>query len=156
MPCPRNLARGAAIAALLLATGLIVLAICVQRPNKSEPGHRIIVTEQRKSSAEGEDWVSGLDGGDLQDLRAKAFFLIATTTISPENGKNTGSKNSSGSLDMRQIPQMASSTAVRIEYGSYATIALLQRFLPAFHSLLFFDSRAWKRESGTYCIMFAL
>ncbi|XP_016950191.1 juvenile hormone esterase isoform X1 [Drosophila biarmipes] len=116
MPCayPRNRAHGAVIAALLLATGLIVLAICVQRPSKSEPGHRIIVTEQRKSSAavaeEEEDWVSGLDGGDLQDLRAKAFFLIATTTISPENAEKTEGKNSSGSLDMRQIPQMAGST----------------------------------------------
>ncbi|XP_016989184.2 esterase B1 isoform X1 [Drosophila rhopaloa] len=109
MPCPRNLARGAAIAALLLATGLIVLAICVQRPNES--GHRIIVTERRKSPAEE-------GGGDLQDLRAKALFLIGTTTstttttttttISPENA--TKSENSSGSLDMRQIPQMVRST----------------------------------------------
>ncbi|XP_017084128.1 juvenile hormone esterase isoform X2 [Drosophila eugracilis] len=117
MPCPRNLTHGAAIAALLLATGLIVLAICVQRPNES--GHRIIVTEQRKSSVqmeENEEVVVGSGtatnshGGDLQDLRAKAqaFFLIATTTMSPENA--TKSENSSGSLDMRQMAQMASST----------------------------------------------
>ncbi|KAH8356329.1 hypothetical protein KR084_002378 [Drosophila pseudotakahashii] len=121
MPCPRNWARGApiaAIAALLLATGLIVLAICVQRPNES--GHRIIVTEQRKSSAAAaEEEGSGLasHAGDLQDLqRAKAFFLIATTTISPENEKenenatNTNGENSSGSVDMHRIPKMASST----------------------------------------------
>ncbi|XP_044251385.1 esterase B1 isoform X1 [Drosophila takahashii] len=116
MPCPRNWARGAAIAALLLATGLIVLAICVQRPNES--GHRIIVTEQRKSSAEEErEEVLTSHGGDLQDLQlAKAFFLIATTTISPkneeenENATKTNRENSSGSLDMHRIPEMASST----------------------------------------------
>ncbi|XP_015009315.2 esterase B1 isoform X1 [Drosophila erecta] len=116
MPCPRNWQRGApiaAIAALSLAIGLIVLAICVQRPNES--GHRIIVTEQRKSSAE--EAQEGLDphGGDLQDLRgrARAFFLIATTTtttttMSPENA--TKSANASGSLDMRQMAQMGRST----------------------------------------------
>ncbi|XP_052855781.1 esterase B1 isoform X1 [Drosophila gunungcola] len=103
MQCPRNWARGAAIAALLLATGLIVLAICVQRPNES--GHRIIVTERRKSPA-----AEASDGGELQDLRAEASFLIATTTtISPENAAKKN-ENSSGSLGMRQILQMARST----------------------------------------------
>ncbi|XP_039231071.1 juvenile hormone esterase isoform X1 [Drosophila yakuba] len=113
MPCPRNWQRGAAIAAiaaLSLAIGLIVLAICVQRPNES--GHRIIVTEQRKSSAAEADAQEGFDshGGDLQDLRgkARAFFLIATTTMSPENA--TKSANASGSLDMRQMAHMSSST----------------------------------------------
>ncbi|XP_033165949.1 esterase B1 isoform X1 [Drosophila mauritiana] len=115
MPCPRNWQRGAATAALSLAIGLIVLAICVQRPNES--GHRIIVTEQRKSSAE--EARDGYDphGGDLQDLRgkARAFFLIATTTttsttMSPENA--TKSENASGSLDMPQmVAHMGSSTA---------------------------------------------
>ncbi|KAH8383547.1 hypothetical protein KR009_009262 [Drosophila setifemur] len=68
MLCPRNWARGATIAGLLLlATGLIVLAICVHRPNQS--GHRIIATEERKSPI-----------GDLQDLPAKSLLLIGTTT----------------------------------------------------------------------------
>lgn len=132
MPCPRNWQRGAAIAALSLAIGLIVMAICVQRPNES--GHRIIVTEQRKSSAE--EAQEGYDphGGDLQDLRdkARAFYLIATTTttsttMSPENA--TKSENASGSLDMRQMAHMGSSTTVRIEHGSYATIASLAFYL---------------------------
>ncbi|KAH8280824.1 hypothetical protein KR054_000261 [Drosophila jambulina] len=124
MACPRNFAT-AAIAALVLATGLIVLAICVQRPNESR--QRIIVTEERKSEVE-EGLESGWDSlsGDLQDLPAEALLLIATTTtttttstpspspvagsttISPGNGEK--SENSSGSLDMRQIPQMVRST----------------------------------------------
>ncbi|KAH8247657.1 hypothetical protein KR038_007603 [Drosophila bunnanda] len=123
MACPRNFAT-AAIAALVLATGLIVLAICVQRPNES--GQRIIVTAERKSEVEeGLESGSGLGwgslSGDLQDLTAEALLLIATTTtsttpspvagattISPGNGGK--SENSSGSLDMRQIPQMVRST----------------------------------------------
>ncbi|XP_020809286.1 esterase B1 isoform X1 [Drosophila serrata] len=119
MACPRNFAT-AAIAALVLAIGLIALAICVQRPNES--GQRIIVTAERKSEAEEgleSDW--GSLSGDLQDLPGEALLLIATTTtsttplpvagsttISPGNGEK--SENSSGSLDMRQIPQMVRST----------------------------------------------
>ncbi|KAH8385664.1 hypothetical protein KR200_006614 [Drosophila serrata] len=119
MACPRNFAT-AAIAALVLAIGLIVLAICVQRPNES--GQRIIVTAERKSEVEEgleSDW--GSLSGDLQDLPGEALLLIATTTtsttplpvagsttISPGNGEK--SENSSGSLDMRQIPQMVRST----------------------------------------------
>ncbi|KAH8241262.1 hypothetical protein KR032_005721 [Drosophila birchii] len=124
MACPRNFAT-AAIATLVLATGLIVLAICVQRPNES--GQRIIVTTERKSEVEeGLESGSGLGWGslssDLQDLPAEALLLIATTTtsttpspvasgsttISPGNGEK--SENSSGSLDMRQSPQIVRST----------------------------------------------
>ncbi|KAH8347154.1 hypothetical protein KR059_005865 [Drosophila kikkawai] len=122
MACPRNFAT-AAIAALVLATGLIVLAICVQRPN--EFGQWITVTAERKSEVE-EGSGSGSGSGvslssDLQDLAAEALLLIATTTttttpspvagsttISPGNGEK--SENSSGSLDMRQILQAGRST----------------------------------------------
>ncbi|XP_017092020.2 esterase B1 isoform X1 [Drosophila bipectinata] len=103
MPCLRNWARGAMAAGLVLAIGLIVLAICVQRPNES--GHRI-TTMERKSTT---------PSGDLQDLPAKAFFLIATTTTtSPSTSTSPAppadTNKSSGSVDMRQILRAASST----------------------------------------------
>ncbi|KAH8326234.1 hypothetical protein KR067_004032 [Drosophila pandora] len=106
MPCPRNWARGAMAAGLVLAIGLIVLAICVQRPNES--GHRITTMERKSPTPSG-------DLQDLPDLPAKAFFLIATTTTtSPSTSTSpappAGTNKSSGSVDMRQILGAASST----------------------------------------------
>ncbi|KAH8337615.1 hypothetical protein KR074_000397 [Drosophila pseudoananassae] len=103
MPCPRNWARGAMAACLVLAIGLIFLAICVQRPNES--GHRITTMERKFTTP----------SGDLQDLPAKAFFLIATTTTtSPSTSTSptpqADTNKSSGSVDMRQILRAASST----------------------------------------------
>ncbi|XP_032312060.1 juvenile hormone esterase isoform X1 [Drosophila ananassae] len=106
MPCPRNWARGAMAAGLVLAIGLIVLAICVQRPNES--GHRITTMERKSPTPSG-------DLQDLPDLPAKAFFLIATTTTTSPSTSTTpappaDTNKSSGSVDMRQILGAASST----------------------------------------------
>ncbi|XP_026840126.1 esterase B1 isoform X2 [Drosophila persimilis] len=131
MPCRRHLACGAAVVGLVLATALIVFAICVQRPNES--GNRM--KTERKSPNPNEpaaavwgvaDSDSGSESviGDLQDLPAKAFFLIATTSTTSTTTTTTASTistttssaptaatdSSSGSLDMRGVRQMASST----------------------------------------------
>ncbi|SPP81231.1 Hypothetical predicted protein, partial [Drosophila guanche] len=114
MPCRRHLACGATIAGLLLATALIVFAICVQRPNES--GNRM--KTERKSPNEPPAAVWGVPGsesesesviGDSPDLQAKAFFLIDTSTttartISANTTATTAptaaTDSSSGSLDM--------------------------------------------------------
>lgn len=79
-----------AIVALLLGIGLILFAICMERPQ--EPSNELktekISTEQLENFFSGQPEAvlpldSGLDGsvaGDVPDLVAKALFLVGTTT----------------------------------------------------------------------------
>lgn len=138
MGCRHYLPYIVASAAVLLATGLIIFGICMQR--SFEPDNKLKIEKSSDSSAQNFESLFGDDleavlSNDGPELATSAQFLIGTTTSTTTSTTTTTESSASGSSHEPNRMEMERSTTT--------TEVCFQSFLYFFFSFLFFSGCAF-------------